>query len=402
MYHYMYPDDVVSARHYDGFCEGLVERGWDVVALPGNRGCRDETQCYTRHEERKGITFRRVWRPAFRQASAAGRILNAIWMIMAWRRLAFRADDRCPDVVMVGTDPVLSVLVARKIKRRKPSISIAHWCFDLYPEAAVADGMIQPGSWILNLLKRRLRQAYGCCDLIVDLGDCMRNLISEYDHKARKVTLVPWALYEPAEPVVPDESTRKRLFGDADLALLYSGSFGRAHSSEEFLELADSLKEMKIEFGFSARGNRAEILQSEIEKSSANAKFISFVKDNDVDKHLGSADIHMVSLRKNWTGIVVPSKFFGALAFGKPVLFAGSRDSAVAKWIEQYGVGWVLDKSSISAVAEELKALVADQNSLKNLQKHCHELYHTQFCKRLIMDHWDRELREGLNARPQV
>ena len=42
LYHYFHPDDVVSARHFDGLCRGLAERGWDVLVRPCNRGCRDE------------------------------------------------------------------------------------------------------------------------------------------------------------------------------------------------------------------------------------------------------------------------------------------------------------------------------------------------------------------------
>ena len=38
LYHYFHPDDVISARHFDGLCQGLVERGWDVLARPSNRG----------------------------------------------------------------------------------------------------------------------------------------------------------------------------------------------------------------------------------------------------------------------------------------------------------------------------------------------------------------------------
>jgi hypothetical protein len=47
-------------------------------------------------------------------------------------------------------------------------------------------------------------------------------------------------------------------------------------------------------------------------------------------------------LRKEWTGTVVPSKFFGALAIGQPVLFVGSRESSVARIIEEHGVGWLI------------------------------------------------------------
>ncbi|HEX4589761.1 MAG TPA: hypothetical protein VH120_07520, partial [Gemmataceae bacterium] len=83
LYHYFHPDDVVSARHYTEFCQGLAERGWDVMALPCNRGCRDESRSFPLQERWEDVHIRRIWRPRFRQASGLGRILNAAWMLGA-------------------------------------------------------------------------------------------------------------------------------------------------------------------------------------------------------------------------------------------------------------------------------------------------------------------------------
>src|ERR1700677_3953011 len=84
LYHYFYPDDVVSSRHFSDFCQDLHEQGWDVETWPCNRACRDESQCYPLSEDWQDIAVRRVWRPGFRQASGLGRILNAAWMLAAW------------------------------------------------------------------------------------------------------------------------------------------------------------------------------------------------------------------------------------------------------------------------------------------------------------------------------
>lgn len=46
LYHYFWPDDVVSAMHYAQLCRGLVQRGWKVETIACNRGCRDEGRVY--------------------------------------------------------------------------------------------------------------------------------------------------------------------------------------------------------------------------------------------------------------------------------------------------------------------------------------------------------------------
>src|SRR6266436_1718822 len=76
LYHYFYPDDVVSAIHFAELASGLAKRGWRVTALPCNRGCRDETRTYSAQERWQGVHIRRIWRPRFRQGSSVGRLLN--------------------------------------------------------------------------------------------------------------------------------------------------------------------------------------------------------------------------------------------------------------------------------------------------------------------------------------
>src|SRR5206468_3956240 len=112
-----------------------------------------------------------------------------------------------------------------------------------------------------------------------------------------------------------------------------------------------------------------------------------------------AAEVHLVSLRPEWTGVVVPSKFFGSLAAGRPVIFAGSGDSAIAGWIREHGVGWVLNRENAAAVAEDLRRLAADPARLAALQRRCHAVYQEHFSWRTIMDGWDRELRALLPRR---
>src|SRR5262249_36777308 len=161
---------------------------------------------------------------------------------------------------------------------------------------------------------------------------CMRDRLEWYGHAARKVTLVPWALDEPAEPERPDSGTRRELFGEAPLGLLYSGNFGRAHSFAEFLDLGRRLRGSRVRLWFGVRGNRAAELRRAVGPEDENVGFAGFAPEAALGKRLAAADIHLVSLRPEWTGLVVPSKFFGSLAAGRPVLFAGSRDAAIARW----------------------------------------------------------------------
>ena len=396
LYQFMHPDDVVSARQLSDLAEGLAARGYDVEARPSNRAWDDRAGAFPRRERWHEVAYRRVWRPPFEQARASGRLLNAAWMIAAWSAIGLAR--RPPDVIVVGTDPVLAVLIARAVKRVRPGVLIAHWCFDVYPEAAVVEGMLAEGGAPARLLSRLMGSAYRACDLVADIGPCMRELLDTYGHGARRATLTPWALVEPPEVARPDPETRRALFGDAPLGLLYAGTFGRAHAHEDLLALARRLRDDDVGFCFGVRGNRASALRAAVTADDRNVRFAGFAPEAELERRLGAADVHLASLRSDWTGVVVPSKFFGSLAMGRPVIFAGSRRSSIARWIEQHGVGWVLDAGSIDAVAADLRRLASARGELEALWARCHRVYQERFSEDAVIGRWDEEIRAMIAA----
>ena len=390
LYHYFYPDDVVSATHFSDLCVGLREKGWRVVALPCNRGCRDESKSYDPRTDWRGVNIRRVWRPRFRQSSALGRIANMTWMLFAWSLAALKYQ---PDVLVVGTDPILSVLVALPWKALRPTTKVVHWCFDLYPEAAIATGVLAPKSAVARVIKRLLLAAYSRCDLVADIGPCMRARLTRYGESMSHRTLTPWALAEPELPLPLNACERTRLFGDARIGILYSGNFGRAHSSHRVLSLARRLRGTDVSFAFSVRGNSVAILRSDITVSDTNVTLHPFASQEQLEAQLSAADILIVTLRDEWTGAVVPSKFFGALAAGRPVLFEGSDDCAIAQWIKEFGVGWVLTPGSKEAIAAQLIEFCSNRTAVDEMFSRCHRVYVENFSRKAVIGAWDNELR---------
>jgi glycosyltransferase involved in cell wall biosynthesis len=222
----------------------------------------------------------------------------------------------------------------------------------------------------------------------------MRARLIRYNTAAKFVTLTPWALAEPQTPLQTNFEERGRLFGDAALALMYSGNFGRAHSHGEVLELAHALRAQKIKLVFSVRGTRERALREVVRAKDDNVSFCDFASADSLERRLSAADIHVVSLRSDWTGIVVPSKFFGAIAAGRPVLFAGSSESAVAKWIDLHKLGWVLTADNVGKIADEITAYMAQPKESSRMRQHCHDVYRAYFSKDKILDSFDQELRQ--------
>lgn len=397
-YQFFYPDDVVSSVLFSELSAGLVKRGWKVTAFPSTRGCHNKASEYPKEGEFEGVEIKRVWRPGWRQSSGLGRILNAAWMLLRWSMLATRRQPK-PDVVIVGTDPILSVLVAIVWRFFQPDVVIAHWCFDLYPEAAFADGLLNRESTVARILDFLLKKAYRSCDLIVDIGPCMRELLLRYDATLPMATLVPWALDEPEYvlPIPPVE--RQLLFDDAPIGLLYAGTFGRAHSYENLLELARLLRPDGVRLTFSVRGNREKDLRAAVMPEDTNVRFVFFAAPENLANRLACADVHVVSLREEWTGAIVPSKSFGALAIGRPLVFCGSRNSAIAQWIEQYDIGWVLTEGNASTVAASITLLANNPTATRQMNERCQSVYRKHFSREVTLDGWQRLLTELVASR---
>jgi hypothetical protein len=321
-------------------------------------------------------------------------------MIARWSLLSLKPHP--PAAIIVGTDPILSVCVAIIWKMLRPRTRLVHWCFDLYPEAAYADQLLPPSGLVAGVLKRILCRAYAACDAIVDIGPCMRHRLAQYASQAIPATIVPWALEEPPSVLSIPFDERSQIFGTSELAMLYSGTFGRAHTYDLFLALARRLRRENAKMAFSVRGNREDELRTAIEaiqpETACRLEFVPFAPPERLVDRLAAPDVHLISLADNWTGLVVPSKFFGAIAAGRPVLYCGHPDSAVALWIMEHKLGWVLNADNIGATAEDLLTYARDRIRIAEMNQRCLHTYQEFFSRHASLDRMDT-LLTGLVSR---
>lgn len=376
LYHFFYPDDVVSARHFSDFAEELVNRGWQISLLTSNRYCRyPRRKIPIKEENWKGLKIIRIGRPGWNQANNFSRVMNSLWMMIGWTLRLLRMPRT--DAVIVGSDPQFSQLLLPVLKFFKVQSILVYWCYDLYPEAILADGASGPIGGIVKKLPLFLKRIYDSVDLIVDIGICMRRKLDAYKPKAVRATLTPWALVEPERLKEPDLEIRHEIFGHARLALLYSGNMGRVHDFSLFLKLARRIyrENPGIIFCLACRGNRLEELRKAINPDDDNIRLAPFVEEFELEKRLNAADIHLLSLRPEWEGIVVPSNFFGSLALGKPVIYAGPKGSAIADWIHELNVGLTLTSENLEQVTRELLQIAEDPGELQTWRENAFDAY---------------------------
>ncbi|MEO5769866.1 MAG: glycosyltransferase [Polyangia bacterium] len=399
-YHFFHPDDVVSARLYSDFAEEQRLRGWDVTVVTSNRSCHDVRVSLPSVEVWRGMEVRRQFRPPWPQSRALPRLGNSAFLLAGWTWQALRLPPM--DAIVIGSDPAFAALLSLPLRAQRPATPIVHWCFDLYPQAIEAEGLRVARS-LAPVAHGLMKAAYRRCDVLVDIGTTMRARLATYGSPARQETLTPWALAESIVPTPVDPVVRRSLFGDAQLGLLYAGTMGRAHDFEPMLALARACRARagrRIAFCFACRGNRAAELRAAVEPADDNVTFADFASEADLAARLAAADVHLVSLRREWAGIVVPSKFFASLAMGRPVVYAGPAESEIASWGRSLGVGMHLGAAAdVEPVAARLVELAACPAALRRWQEQARAAYFSQFSRKIVNDRWDVLLRETVAAR---
>jgi hypothetical protein len=69
---------------------------------------------------------------------------------------------------------------------------------------------------------------------------------------------------------------------------------------------------------------------------------------------LAGADVHLVSLRADMSGLSVPSKIYGIMAAGRPILFIGPGNSEAAMVVREANCGYTIEPNQAVQATEML------------------------------------------------
>ena len=336
-------------RHFWHEHVPTARMAYDVAAEFVNRGCEvDVLTSRSSYARTAGSTTtdRQIKVHYIWTIGESTRLLSwfTFWLCACIRVVSMQWD-RC----ILMTDPPFLVVAAwldRFVHRARRKIY--WWTMDLYPEAMSAQGMIKHGG-IVDKFLRKINDV-GICNLTgtICLGECQLARLKTYPswNRSKEFSIVvpPWD-YRMIPAV---EKKRNRFmqghgFNGQHIAL-YAGNLGEAHSFEELLDAAEVLHGEERKdwlFVFVARGSRRQ----DLENASANLENVVVLDYQPVDLTadlLWSADIHVITMREGWQGVVVPSKLYGVLQTDAPVLFVGLNDSGTALEINRRCAGKVL------------------------------------------------------------
>ena len=395
IHHYMWPDESPTSRLFSDLAFFLSQLGCHVSVFSTQERYILQLANLSKEESFKGVRFLRARGGTGFRKGAAARLLAGFFLLFKWLLLSLRTSSA--ELVIVGTDPPFSVWLGALLKKIRKTKSLILWSMDVYPDAIIADGLAGENDFRTRFARLLNKWALSHCDGIVDLGVCMRRRITVDKEPFVRETISPWAPYE-AESHLRDKETnrlRSELFDQAKIGLIYSGTLGCAHDLSLFIRLSLELRELSdsVSTVISSHGPNFVKLKSHILSQKIPIKCLNYEPGENYVSRLKAADFHLVSVKKEWTGIVVPSKFFASLAVGRPVIAAVDNASCLAMICQKYDIGWVLNGDNLAKVKEGLKHMLAHPDRLLSWQKHVIEIYRKHFSRNVGLRKWANLLR---------
>jgi colanic acid biosynthesis glycosyl transferase WcaI len=270
------------------------------------------------------------------------------------------------DVVLGMTDPPFEGIVAAFVALLKGK-PLVYNVRDLYPEMAVGGSIVKAGlltrAWEM-LHRWALRRA----TRVVALGEDMRARIVAKGVRPERVTVVrDGAEIRKAgsEPAVDTEVVRA-IRGDSQFVLLHAGNLGFYGAWETLVAAARKFADDGIGLVFVGDGAQ----RGQIEAAAAgctNVRFLPFFPASKIASVLAAPDAHVVTVRRGLEGVIVPSKVYGILAAGKPIVAVAGRETDVAKIGEERGFAVSADPDDAWQVADVVRRICRNAETLRRM-----------------------------------
>lgn len=375
---------------------GLVGRGREVVVITSRQRYDDPAANLGSRESVKGVTVYRIWTTRFGRGWLPGRALDYLTFYVSciWR-LWWTVGPG--DVVVAKTDPPMLSIIAQPIARLRDG-KVINWLQDLFPEVARALGirLLQGriGKALSSIRNRSLRKS----DLNVVIGQRMMEALVDNNIDSRCARVIPnWADGKAIVPTAAMENPLRKAWELADQFVIgYSGNMGRSHPFDAILQAIALTRDTPVVWLFIGDGPRKGWLESEVASRGLSGQVMfKRYQPRDILAHsLGVPDAHLVTLEPALEGMIVPSKYYGVLAAGRPTLFIGDVDGEVARDVQAHQTGMVIGADDGEALATKVRSLMNDRGGVEAMGDRARKHFEREYTLKSATDRWCRVIDE--------
>jgi glycosyltransferase involved in cell wall biosynthesis len=404
---YFHPDHSATSQMLSDLAFALVERGQAVCVITSRQRYDAPADRLPARETVKGVSVHRLWTSRFGRARLLGRAVDyaTFYAAAAWRlwRLARRGD-----VVIAKTDPPMLSLIAAPVCRLRGA-RLVNWLQDIFPETAEALGVGGRGARALYRVLRWFRnRSLKAAHINVVLGERMAARVCGWGISPERVRVIAnWADGSAIKPIEREGNSLRTAWGLADAFVVgYSGNLGCAHEIETLLgamtmedalggdgastSAASAPSFTPVHWLFIGSGALFEPLKAEVARRRlTSVHFKPYQPRALLAQSLSAADVHLVSLRPELEGLIVPSKFYGICAAGRPTVFIGDGDGEIARLIRRHECGRSVCMGDGAGLAQTILELAADPAACRNMGQRARQASDAEFDESIAIVRWN-------------
>jgi len=362
--------------------ENLVEEGHEVdvvTSLPWYRRHEVEAEWQGRpwrRERQPWGTIVRIWPFPTNKTNIPARAAGFAGFTALAVTQALRLPK--PDVVMAMSPPIFlgdaGWLVAKRWR-----VPLVFNTQDIFPDVAVDLGALT-NRWVIALARLHERLVYRRANAVTVLSDDQASNIRFKMPVDRysQVHLIP--NFVDSTTIIPgpkDNWYREKYDLTNKRVIMYSGNVGLSQSFDLIREAATHFGD-RPDVHFVINGEGAARPQvDEWARDCANLTVANFVSREQVPDLLAAGDIHLVLLKSGLARSSTPSKLYGILAAGRPILASIDEGSEVASVVEKAGAGLAVPPDNAGAFIRALEEMLDAPTDLEAMGKRAREFIET-------------------------
>jgi glycosyltransferase involved in cell wall biosynthesis len=299
------------------------------------------------------------------------------------------------DTVVLLTNPPMFAALGLLLRRLRGE-RFVYVVMDLYPDIATKSGFLREDSFTTHFLRWVTRRTIRGADRVIVLGACMEARVLAYGGRAERVEVIRnWADDEMIRPVAADGNPFRAEQGwGRKFVVMYSGNMGVAHRFDDILEVARRRRaDTDLVFAFIGDGVRRKEIEAFRERHGLeNVCLLPYQSADRLALSLGAGDVHFVSLRDGFEGLVVPSKSYGIMAAARPILYQGGRSGEIARMVLEHGIGEVVAEGDADALERVIVTLRDDPERAARLGCRAREVLQRDYSRDAALARYRRVL----------
>lgn len=363
-----YPDEVSTANLFTDLCSALVRDKVDIEVW-----CAQPSYTYTERQKGEivfnGIHISYLTSTNFRKTSISGRVINYVtFMTSVFVKLLFSKDKR--PVMTHTTPPTLAIFLSLIcfLKKRK----FIQILLDIFPEGLIRLGKLKRNSFFVRLWQSLFVSSLKNTDLLIVIGRDMQVWIEKIISHPEKLAYIP--LWQDDELICPAGFEENEIIEQYNLKdnfiVQYSGNMGLWNDMKT-IGKAVIRNPAGVRFMFIGDGIRKnELLNSMDMQMPANVIMLPFQAKENFRKSITACHAAIVSLAAGLEGMAVPSKIYGIMAAGIPVIALVPPESEIAMIVREEACGIVVDPGDVDGFVNAVNTLKTSEDIRKMMGTH--------------------------------